>query len=198
MVNLQTVTEIPSSIKTICFAKTQIFLSRVRDFNTRWSTNIEVQKSAKWAIGTYDKIKEAGTRMMFPQWFTKHGANKAYKLKRYQPWNFENLTMGFEKLDASLRMLRVSKTTFHGELAVNEGAEWVAKLDSAIAKYNQYEGIAMSITDLPYFDRNNSNKALFPIFDKNMIMARQLGVEHYGESYFVAVAEKNDQTSPAF
>ena len=201
MVNLQEITEVPSSIKTICFAKTQMFLSRVKDFNTRWSANIEVQKSAKWAIGTYDKIKDAGMRLMFPQWFTKHGANKAYKLKRYQPWQFENLTQSFEKLDASLRVLRVSKTTFHGELAENEGSEWVDKLNSAIAKYNQYEGIAISITDLPYFVKTNasggrSNSALFPVFDKEMILIRQHGVEHYGEKYFETMQECQDSGSP--
>ena len=201
MINLQAVTEIPSSIKTICFAKTQMFLSRVRDFNTRWSVNIEVQKSAKWAIGTYEKIKHAATKLMFPQWFTKHGANKAHKLKGYQPWAFENLTQAFEKLDSSLRILRMSKTTFHGEIAENEGIEWVNKFNLALAKYNQYEGISISITDLSYFARTNTSggrsyKALFPVFDKDMNMYRQLGVEHYGEGYFEEIQRSNNQESP--
>jgi hypothetical protein len=201
MINLQSVTEIPSSLKAICFAKTQMFLSRVQDFNTRWSVNIEVQKSAKWAIGTYDKIKDAATRRMFPQWFTKHGANKAYKLKRYQPWNFENLTQSFEKLDHSLRALRLSKTIFHGELAENEGIEWINNFNSAVAKYNQYEGIMINVTDLPYFSRSLRNghrsaKNILPVFDKDMNMIKSLGELHYGSDYFEELKGHRNYESP--
>ena len=127
---------LPEELDPCYFSPTNQLLGDLEDFNSKYKTNLCVQNAGKWAVGTYDLVKEIASRMMFPTWETKNGANAIHKFKRYSTWSYDKCIDDLKLLDSKLYEVRRAGIKLFSENSVEEGQSWIDKFNKKIVLYN--------------------------------------------------------------
>lgn len=170
---------LPEVLDPCYLSPTSQFLIELSEFNTRYDSQLNVQNSGKWAVGTYNLVKEIGVKRMFPTWGTKNGANAIHKFSRYHTWNYDKCIDDLKRLDSKLYEIRRGGIKLFSDDATNEGVNWVNAFNSKIAKSLKIIKAHVSYTNIPYFNRGRSGYSLSPIiYDTDCVIEDHIGLTY--------------------
>ena len=156
----------PELIKIDDFSQLNVFKTRVNEFNRKFNADVQTQKrQAKWAIGTYDKVKDMATRHLFPHWFKKGGARTIKKLREKYDYSFNKMFSELENLDNDLKNIRMNYGTLDEDVFKDSGNAYLENLIELTSNYHILGDSNNFIQDIhiskaPYFvtdDRYSSS-----------------------------------------
>jgi len=133
------------------------FFTLLDDLNSKYNTDLQVYKSARWKHGTYDKIKKVITEVTFPQWNSKRGANRIWKLFNRQRWSVQNFQDSIATLDRKLVKYRYNGINLKNEKSIDEGKSFIKLVQDSITNIKSPD-ISAEITNEPWFTQKDNNK----------------------------------------
>lgn len=183
---------LPEVIDPCYLSPTSQFLIELSDFNTRYDSQLNVQNSGKWAVGTYNLVKEIGVKRMFPTWNTKNGANAIHKFSRYNTWVYDKCIDDLKKLDSKLYEIRRAGIKLFSIDTANEGMDWIDNFNNRITKSLKTIKAHISYTNIPYFNRGRDGYSLLPIiYDTDCVIE-----DHIGHTY--ELSEEDEDKSMTY
>ena len=168
---------LPKILDEKYFSPSNDLLLTLEDFNSRYNCNLSVQNSGKWAVGTYNVVKDMLTTQMFPHWFTKNGANSIHKFTKYNTWTYDRCMKDLQEINHKLYQIRQGNIKLFSQETIEEGTAWIEKFNKKLQKSLKRVEAHACFTNTPYFDRNNISKYKYMpvIYDADCVEEDYLG-----------------------